>query len=184
MNGEDWQRYHAANRAPWVPCDALFAQEVASLAPGRALEVACGEGSDALHLARLGFDVLAVDLAQAAVQITAQRAVDAGLRLRTVKANAVTLSLQERFDLIYMGFLDLPDRERAEALSALVTHLVPGGIFLYIGFEETGQPDEISVLLAPLTIERCEIVRREISMPNQEDFEADCVVIRARRGEQ
>jgi SAM-dependent methyltransferase len=183
MNRGDWQRYHAANRPPWLPYDDLLAEEAAKLKPGRALEVACGEGSDALHLASLGFDVVAVDVAPAAVEITAQRAASAGLKIRTLEADATVLRLRERFQFIYMGFLALPDQEQRDTLSRLTEHLEPGGVFLYIGLEEAGQPDEISVLLEPLEIERSETVRREIWMPNEEGFEADCVVIRARRGE-
>ena len=183
MNREDWQRYHAANRPPWVPYDALLAEELTRVAPGSALEVACGEGSDALHLASLGFDVLAVDLAPAAVQITAERAANAGLAIRTRDADVTALRLHEHFDFIYMGFLTLPQAGRRDALQSLIKHLEPGGVFLYIGFEEAGQPEEISVLLDSCDIERSETVSRVISMPNEEDFEAECVIVRARRGE-
>ena len=181
MNQEDWQRYYTANGPPWIPYDQVLGEEAARLAPGSALELACGEGSDALHLAALGFDVLATDFANAAVLITAERAKSQGLGLRTQQMNATTPQLQETFHFIYMGYLDLPREDRENALAQLIPHLKPDGVFLYIGLEEAGLLEEIVQALNPLRIERAETMRRVISMPNQEDFEADCVIVRGRR---
>lgn len=181
MSPEDWQRYHAANRAPWVPRDSLLAEEVAGLRPGKALELGCGEGSDALYLARLGFDVLATDVAPAALEITTARSADQALPLRTLLMDAVSLRLPETFQLIYMGFLALPGPEIGAVLEQVYDHLDIGGTFLYIGLLQTGSPEEITGHLSPLKFERAETIQRVISMPNEEDFLADCVVVRARR---
>jgi len=181
MNQEDWERYYTANRAPWIPHDPLLEEEAARLTPGRALELACGEGSDALHLAGQGFEVLATDFAPAALAITMERAEAMGLAVRTMEVDAAALRLSETFHFIYMGYLSLPAVERARALTQLVHHLVPNGVFLYIGLEEAGALEEIAGHLSPLCIERAETLHRVISMPNAEHFEADCVIVRARR---
>ena len=151
------------------------------LAPCEALEVACGEGSDALHLAREGFDVLATEWAPAALEITRQRAADEGLTIRTRLVDATSMALGERFQFIYMGYIPLAPPSLEEALGRVKHHIGPGGTVLYLGLEETGSASEIVRYLEPLSVERCETLTRVISMPLEEDFEASCVLVRARR---
>ena len=151
------------------------------LAPCAALELACGEGSDAQHLARQGFDVLATEWAPAALEITAQRAADEGLSIRTRLVDVTCMELPERFQFIYMGYITLSPSCLEEALGRVKHHVDPGGTVLYLGLEETGPASEIVRCLEPLSVERCETMNRVISMPLEEDFEASCVLVRARR---
>ena len=60
------------------PNGALVA-EVAGLAPGRVLDVGCGEGADAIWLAGLDWDVTALDVSGVALDRAAQHARDAGV---------------------------------------------------------------------------------------------------------
>lgn len=65
----EWDtRYRERDGAMWSgrPNGRLVA-EVADLTPGRALDVGCGEGADAIWLARRGWTVTAIDISDVAV---------------------------------------------------------------------------------------------------------------------
>src|SRR4029453_6820806 len=66
--GEWDARYSERDGAMWSgrPNGRLVA-EVAGLTPGRALDVGCGEGADAIWLARRGWTVTAIDISDVAV---------------------------------------------------------------------------------------------------------------------
>jgi tellurite methyltransferase len=84
------QRYRSKERAgeglQTEPTE-LVAQTVRNLSPGRALDLACGTGRNALWLARQGWDVTAVDGAGAAVEILGERAREGNVKLKTVVAD-------------------------------------------------------------------------------------------------
>lgn len=72
MSEHDWNANYASNDLPWdtgQPDPVLIEAIEAGLAPrGRALEVGCGTGTNALWLAANGFDVVATDLAERAIE--------------------------------------------------------------------------------------------------------------------
>ena len=65
----EWDAMYAERDAVWSgePNPHLVA-EVAALTPGTALDVGCGEGADAVWLARQGWAVTAVDVSQVALE--------------------------------------------------------------------------------------------------------------------
>ncbi len=65
----EWDaRYGERDRAMWSGRpNGRLAAEVADLTPGRALDVGCGEGADAIWLARRGWTVTAIDISDVAV---------------------------------------------------------------------------------------------------------------------
>ena len=94
--------------------------------PGRALDLGCGPGRNALHLAAAGFSVDAVDLSPAAIEWARERAGDADVRF--LCGDAFTLELGE-YDLVYDSgcFHHLPPHRRVSYLSLLDRCLKPGG---------------------------------------------------------
>src|SRR5262245_37991695 len=74
-----WESRYEAKDTGWdlgaaaPPIAELFARAGAPKPPGRAIVVGCGKGHDALHLAKLGFDVLAVDFASHALAALRRR---------------------------------------------------------------------------------------------------------------
>jgi SAM-dependent methyltransferase len=77
----DWEQHYAqAENLDSAPSPLLV--QVADLVPpGRALDLACGAGRNALYLAGLGWEVVAVDSSPAAIRIVRERSAAAGLRL-------------------------------------------------------------------------------------------------------
>lgn len=78
-------RYRRGEHASSRPAP-LFEQVVATLPPGRALDLACGAGRHSIALANLGWDVVAVDGSRVAIDLVRERAVLAG-RVQTVCAD-------------------------------------------------------------------------------------------------
>jgi SAM-dependent methyltransferase len=97
--------------------------------PGRALDLGCGPGRNALHLAKAGFSVDAVDLSPAAIEWAREHTGDADVRF--LCGDAFTLELGE-YDFVYDSgcFHHLPPHRRVSYLSLLDRCLKPGG---YLG---------------------------------------------------
>ncbi|MEV1247294.1 class I SAM-dependent methyltransferase [Nonomuraea sp. NPDC050022] len=100
------------------------------LTPGRALDLGCGPGRNAVHLASLGFEVDAVDLSPAAVTWGQERAREAGVEVRFHCGDIFSVDLPPgHYDLVYdSGCLHhLPPHRRVSYLSLLDRLLAPGG---------------------------------------------------------
>ncbi|MET9338513.1 class I SAM-dependent methyltransferase [Nonomuraea sp. NPDC003804] len=100
------------------------------LRPGRALDLGCGPGRNAIHLASLGFEVDAIDLSPTAVAWAEERARTAGADVRFHCGDAFTADLRPgRYDLVYdSGCLHhLPPHRRVSYLNLLDRLLAPGG---------------------------------------------------------
>jgi SAM-dependent methyltransferase len=119
------------------------------LIPGRALDLGCGPGRNAIYLASAGFTVDAVDLSPAAIDWAAARASEAGVDIHFHCGDAFTATnLAGPYDLIYDSgcFHHLPPHRRISYLSLLDRLLVAGGHFAIACFAagEMGSelPDE------------------------------------------
>lgn len=129
-----WDERYASAEQIWSgdPNGSLVT-EVTGLTPGRALDVGCGEGADAVWLARLGWDVTALDVSQVAVDRAERHAADAGVRVTWVRSGLVGAGLSPGgFDLVsaqYPALLRTPDHEAERALLAAVA---PGGVLLVV----------------------------------------------------
>ncbi|MFE1550349.1 class I SAM-dependent methyltransferase [Streptomyces sp. NPDC058718] len=105
---------------------------------GRALDLGCGPGRNALHLASLGFDVTAIDLSPTAIAWAEERAREAGAEnVRFVCGDAFSSpALDGPYDLVYDSgcFHHLPPHRRVSYLALLDRVLAPGGHFALTAF--------------------------------------------------
>jgi SAM-dependent methyltransferase len=130
----EWDSRYADRTQLWSgqPNGALVA-ETAGLTPGRVLDVGCGEGADAVWLARGGWDVTALEVSGVALERAAGHARDAGLAIRWVHAELAAAALPPgSFDLVsaqYPALLRTPD---AAAEHALLAAVAPGGVLLLV----------------------------------------------------
>lgn len=191
MDGQGWDAYYSANAEPWTRPDDDLQREVAGLKPGRAIDLGAGEGADALWLAGRGWQVTAVDYAEAAIATVQRLAHERGLEVTGRVADVTDLQLQPTHDLVTICYLHMSAEPRARLLHAAVSGLAPGGTLLYIGIargpggsdipgEVLATPEKIVEQLEGLEIERADRRYREVGCP-EGGFEAEVMVVRARR---
>jgi len=103
---EQWDaRYRNDNRPAWDTgrpssnLKRLLARK--NLQPCRVLELGCGTGVNAVHLAERGFEVTAIDIAPTALKLAKQRASKAGVEVRWIQADVLDPPPLDFFDLIF-----------------------------------------------------------------------------------
>ncbi len=128
-----WDECYRCGRGPCHnEIDAWVAAQHAYLTGGRALDVACGTGRYSLWLARLGYEVEAVDISPVALERLAATAAAQGLAERIHILQADLTHWQpppERYDLVLVSLY----LER-KLLPALRAALRPRGLLLYTTF--------------------------------------------------
>jgi SAM-dependent methyltransferase len=149
MSERDWNEHYATGQLPWdsgVPDEQLVsAVDSGLIAPGRAFEVGCGTGTNALWLAERGFDVVAVDVAPLAIEAARKKA-PAGVRCEFAVLDFLTGDPPRApFDFVFdrgvFHTFDAPET-RARFASRVAALLAPGGQWLsLIGSTEGGPRD-------------------------------------------
>lgn len=127
-------RYREHDEAIWSgrPNGRLVV-EVGALAPGRALDVGCGEGADAIWLARQGWDVTAVDVSPVAVARARAAAERAGVVVDWVCDDVLATPFPPAsFDLVSLQYSALPQAAGEAAFRALLDAVRPGGVLLAV----------------------------------------------------
>ncbi|MBV9095450.1 MAG: class I SAM-dependent methyltransferase [Streptosporangiaceae bacterium] len=131
----EWDaRYSERDGARWSgrPNGRLVA-EVAGLTPGRALDVGCGEGADAIWLARSGWTVTAIDISDVAVIRAREAAELAGAAVEWIRGDALQTPFPAvSFDLVSMQYPALPKAAGRAAVRALLDTVRPGGLLLAV----------------------------------------------------
>lgn len=139
MDQEFWDRRYTEHRRIWSGNPNPHLVTSASPLPaGRALDVGCGEGADALWLARRGWRVTGIDLSEVAL---ARAREQAGLedpevvaRLDWVHADLTAeLPAPRSFDLVSAQFMQLPDPARSALFAGMAEAVAPGGTLLIVG---------------------------------------------------
>ena len=131
----EWDgRYRGRDGAMWSgrPNGRLVA-EVAALTPGRALDVGCGEGADAIWLARRGWTVTAIDISDVAVRRAREAGEGADVAVEWVCGDALRTPFPARsFDLVSMQYPALPKAAGEAAVRRLLDTVRPGGLLLAV----------------------------------------------------
>jgi SAM-dependent methyltransferase len=107
--------------------------EVADLPPGRALDVGCGEGADAIWLAQQGWTVTAIDVSAVAVRRGQEAAERAGVTVEWLSGDALGTPLAARsYDLLSLQYPALPKAAGNDAVVTLLDSVRPGGRLLAV----------------------------------------------------
>lgn len=133
-----WERRYAESERVWSGnVNQTFADIVGELPPGTALDLGCGEGGDAVWLARHGWDATGVDLSATAVRRAAEGASRFGVSrsaLRFEAGDLVTWQPPHSYDLVASSFLHswpvtIP---REKILRRAARFVAPGGHLLVV----------------------------------------------------
>jgi SAM-dependent methyltransferase len=107
--------------------------EVVGLSPGRALDVGCGEGADAIWLARGGWTVTAIDVSAVAVGRARAAAELAGASIEWICGDVLeTAFAAHSFALVSMLYPALPKAAGEVAVRRLLDSVRPGGVLLAV----------------------------------------------------
>ena len=176
---ERWNERYAGKELVWsAGPNKLLATELQSSKPGTALDVACGEGRNALWLAEQGWEVTAVDFSEVGIdkgrQIARHRGVEIDWRIADLAVDPWPAST---YDLVCVMYLHTDPLERSQWLPRAIEAVAPGGTFFYVGHDPNnieqgvGGPQnrellpgvaELTALLEGFDIVRAEIVERQV----------------------
>jgi SAM-dependent methyltransferase len=196
----EWNaRYGDRDGAMWSgrPNGRLVA-EVTGVNPGRALDVGCGEGADAIWLAGRKWTVTAIDISDVAVSRAREAAERTGATVEWVVADVLERPFPVgSFDLVSLQYPALPKAAGEAALRTLLDTVSPGGMLLAVYHDLDDEhrehmksrgadpadyvaADDLDRLLADEFIVELHAVESRIDPPPGTPHIAD-IVLRARR---
>jgi SAM-dependent methyltransferase len=160
MDADGWNaRYEAAGLVWSAEPNQFLVAEVTDLRAGRALDVACGEGRNAIWLAEQGWDVTGVDFSPVAIDKARRLAEARGVTVTWLLADVVTdLPQPAAFDLVAVFYLQLACQPRRTAFAAAAAAVAPGETLLLVGHDTTnltegwGGPVDPAVLYGPADV--------------------------------
>lgn len=200
MDAVAWDEYYRTHDHGWGYEPNLFVREQCQGLPvGRALDLACGEGRNAIWLSRLGWQVTGVDLSGVAIERarldTAERPKLHALRLEwQVKDIRLLRPKPASLDLVVASYVQLSTAELYPVLTRAAAALRPQGHLVVVAHDKrnlaegVSGPQDIDLLYDPsglrtllsdechLTVEVARTAERSTS-----DGVALDTVIRARR---
>jgi len=201
MDARSWDERYAASELVWSAGPNVFVvEQVGDLAPGRAIDLAGGEGRNALWLAEQGWDAELVEFSAVALEKAAAIAHHRGLALRTTLADVTAAPALDPAELVLVCYLQLTSEPLAAALRHAATLVAPGGTLLVIAHERDnlahgyGGPPDVAYLPTVaevldaidgegLLVEHAGQVRRRVDT-DEGPREAIDLLVRARRADE
>ncbi len=192
-----WDERYRAAEFVWSTRPNLFLPpEVSGLTPGRALDLACGEGRNAVWLATQGWHATGVDFSATGLEKAARLAEANDVTVTWVCADVTSWQPVGLFDLVVVFYLQLPEAERRDALGVAARALAPGGTLLVVAHDlanltdGVGGPQNAAVLYTPddvlrdldgsgvtdLVVERAERIDRPVETDTGPAMAIDCLV--------
>lgn len=181
MDAAGWNERYAETDLVWSAGPNVLIEEICSpLAPGRALDLAAGEGRNALWLAERGWEVTAVDFSSVGIDKAHRSAQARGVRLESEVADLTSyVPTSEGYDLVLIVYLHLGAAELPLIIEGAARAVAPGGRLVVVGHDVenlergTGGPQMVEVLttvpgvlaaLEPvgLAIDRAEVAERPV----------------------
>jgi SAM-dependent methyltransferase len=198
-----WNARYAGADLVWsAGPNALVEQLTGGLPPGRAIDLAAGEGRNAIWLAEHGWRVTAADFSDVALaradRIARERLGADADRLTTVVADLTRWEPAEAaYDLVLLVFLQLGGEAMRPVHRAAAASVAPGGTLLVLAHDRSnvehghGGPQDPSVLPTPeqvahdltgtgLVLDRAEVVERQVEGAPRPA--RDCLVLAHRPG--
>ena len=100
-----YEKFYKADEYYWGKAPADFLERLITLKPPRRgmkiLDIGCGEGKDAVYMAKKGYTVTAFDLTESGIAKTKLLADEMGVKINAYVDDINTFETDERFDIIY-----------------------------------------------------------------------------------
>jgi SAM-dependent methyltransferase len=139
MTREDWDTRYSGKEFLWtVEPNRTLTHELVKYAPGRALDLAAGEGRNAVWLAEQGWTVQAVDFSAVAIEKARQLAMGREVSSRIIfKVADLTWYEPEEyaFDLVTLIYLQIPFAQLVPIIKRAACAVAPGGVFLLVAHD-------------------------------------------------
>lgn len=194
MEREDWnRRYGEAGQLFGVDPNRFLVAELDGLVPGRALDLACGAGRNAVWLAERGWTVTGVDFSDVALEHARRLSAERRVEVEWVQADVREWTPPAAaYDLVAILYLQIPAEEGRVVHGRAAAAVAPGGTLLVVGHDRenlvsgTGGPQDVRVLLDAqevagdldgLAVEKAEQVLR----PVEGELDAIDTLVRASR---
>ncbi|WP_072688933.1 class I SAM-dependent methyltransferase [Rhodococcus marinonascens] len=160
MDASAWDERYSQSDLVWgVPPNAVLVEQATSLPRGCALDLACGEGRNALWLATRGWKVTGLDYSVVALDKAARVAAEAPRsvreRLDYRVADVTGADLGGEYNLVLMIYLHLAPTERLQVVNRAISALKPDGILMILGHDavnptqEVGGPQDPEIFYTP-----------------------------------
>lgn len=192
MDASTWNNRYDTPELIWsAEPNRTLVNEIATQAPGKALDLAAGEARNAIWLAQIGWDVTAVDFSDSALTKARTAASRAAVELTTVVADVLTYTPDSQFDLVLLAYLQLPWPELRIVLQSAARAVAPGGTLLLISHDLQNltegfggpqdpallqTPEQVAGVLTDLKVERAHRVRRSVPAQGGVKYAIDTVV--------
>jgi SAM-dependent methyltransferase len=135
------QRYNTADYVYGTRPNEFLADVAGGIPRGRVLCIAEGEGRNAVYLAELGHEVVAVDASTVGLEKAKKLARERGVAIETVVADLADYEIEKKsFDAVVSIFAHVPPVIRAPLHRRIVAGLKPGGVLVL----EAYTPDQIA----------------------------------------
>lgn len=138
VDASGWDTRYREQPSVWGrPPNRFVVEHLDDLAPGSALDLAAGEGRNAVWLAERGWSVTAVDFSSVAIAKGREMAAAAGVAVSFVVDDARTWEPEEKVDLVVLAYLQLPDPDRMNVVQRAGRWLRPGGTFFLVAHDRS-----------------------------------------------
>jgi SAM-dependent methyltransferase len=134
----DWDDAYVGDGSETTPLDEQLLADVLGLVPGRALDLGCGAGGNAIGLAQRGWQVTGIDISTKAIASARQSADSAGFDIFFEVTDVTTWEPHDDYELVLSSYALPPQgSQRVAALAVARNALAPGGILVVGEFDAT-----------------------------------------------
>lgn len=193
MEADDWNRRYGGAELIWTAqANRALMAEAEALQPGRALDIGCGEGRNAVWLATKGWEVTGVDFSSVGLEKARQLAEAQAVEVEWVLADLRSYHpARQDYDLVIVLYLHLGPEDRRAVHGAAASALAPGGTMVVLGHDASNltdgyggpqdpallfTPDDVVGDLAGLSIVKAERVLRRVPTDAGERVAVDALV--------